>query len=140
MLATAARQPTTAHFLRRAGSPLRRALGPSNAPVAAHTRSVEQTENALILFYVAAVFPVVTRNADRLHQRAVLAPDTGADDCGSRWQLAGASQFSKLDTHAVERPIKLGDVAPTAIVGSDWEDAEHIGFSTIGGADFAVHL
>src|ERR1700727_3731047 len=90
-------------------------------------RSVEQTENALILFDVAAIFAVVTWNADRLHQRAILAPHTGADDCGSRRQLAGASQFGKLDTHAVERPIKLGDVAPSAIVGSDWKDAEHIG-------------
>src|ERR1700691_5039899 len=107
---------------------------------AAHTRSVKQTENALILFDVAAIFAVVTWNADRLHQRAIVAPDTGADDCGSRWQLAGASQFSKLDTHAVERTIELGDVAPTAIVGSDWKDAEHIGFSTLRGADFAVHL
>src|ERR1700722_477483 len=102
--------------------------------------SVEQTENALILFYVAAIFSVVTWNADRLHQRALLTPDTGADDCGSRRQLAGASQFSKLDTHAVERPIKLGNVASSAIVGSDRKDAEHIGFSAIGGADFAVHL
>src|SRR5271167_556028 len=105
-----------------------------------HTRSVEQTENALILFYVASIFAVVTRNADRLHQRALLTPDTGADDCGSRRQLAGASQVGKLDTHAVERSIKLGDVAPTAIVGSDWKDAEHIGFSAIGDADLAVHL
>src|SRR3984893_3973689 len=96
-------------------------------------RSVKQTENALILFDVAAIFAVVTWNADRLHQRAILAPDTGADDCGSRWQLAGASKFGKLDTHAVERPIKLGDVAPTAIVSSDRKDAEHIGSSAIGG-------
>jgi hypothetical protein len=66
-------------------------------------------------------------------------PDTGADDGGSRWQLAGASQFSQLDTHAIERPIKLGDVARAAIVCSDRKDAEHIGFSAIGGADFAVH-
>jgi len=83
----------------------------------------------LILFYVAAIFPVVPWNADRLQQRAILAPDTGADDCGSQWQLAGASQFSKVDTHAVERPIKLGDVAPTAIVGSDWEDASTSGLA-----------
>src|SRR6204780_507930 len=108
--------------------------------IAAHTRSVEQTQNALVLFYVAAIFSVVAWNADRLHQRSLRAPDTGADDCGSRWQLAGASQFGQLDTHAVERPIKLGDVAPTAVVGCDWKDAEHIGFGAIGGADFAVHL
>jgi hypothetical protein len=80
----------------------RKALGPGNVPIAAHTRSVEQTEDVLILFYVA-LFAVVTWNADRLHQRAILASDTGADDCGSPWQLAGASQFSTLDTHAVER-------------------------------------
>src|ERR1700689_3967613 len=108
--------------------------------MAAPTRSVKQTENALILFDVAAIFAVVTRNADRLYQRAFLAPDTGADDCGSRRQLAGASQFGKLDTHTVEGPIKLGDVAPTAVVGSDRKDAEHIGFSAIGDADFSVHL
>jgi hypothetical protein len=90
---------------------------PEQCRIAAHTRSVEQTEYALILFDVAAIFAVVPWNADRLHQRALLAPDTGADDGGSRWQRAGASQFSQLDTHAVERPIKLGDVAPTAVVG-----------------------
>src|ERR1700685_2320842 len=39
---------------------------------AAHTRSVKQTENALILFDVAAIFAVVTWNADRLFQRAIV--------------------------------------------------------------------
>jgi hypothetical protein len=44
------------------------ALGRSSSPIAALRALVEQTENALIFFYVAAIFAVVTWNADRSHQ------------------------------------------------------------------------
>ena len=102
--------------------------------------SIEQAEDALILFDVAAIFAVVRRNADCSHHGGFLAPDTGADDCGSRWQLAGSSQFGKLDTHAVERPIKLGDVARAAVVGGERKDSEHFRVRAIGRADFTAHL
>src|ERR1700722_16449432 len=106
----------------------------------ANAGSIEHAENALILFDVAAIFAVVTRNADCSHHRGFLAPDTGAGDCGARGELARAAQLAELDAHAVERTIKLRDVARAAIVGRDCKDAEHFRIRAIRGADFTAHL
>src|SRR5580700_2423479 len=111
-----------------------------NPAISAHAGSIEQAEDALILFDVAAIFAVVTRNADCSHHRGFLTPDTGAGDCGARGELARAAQLAELDAHAVERTIKFCDVARAAIVGSDCKDAEHFRIRAIGGADFTAHL
>src|SRR5271155_3578987 len=105
-----------------------------------NTHSIEQAEDALILFDVAAIFAVVRRNADCSHHRGFLAPDTGAGDCGARGELARAAQLAERDPHAVERTIKFRDVARAAIVGRDCKDAEHFGIRAIGRADFTAHL
>src|SRR4029077_3051537 len=81
--------------------------------------SIEQAQDALILFDVAAIFAVVTRNTDCSPHRGFLTPDTGAGDCGARGELACAAHLSELDAHAVERTVKLGDVARAAVVGGD---------------------
>src|ERR1700677_3408373 len=109
-------------------------------PISATAGSIEQAEDALILFDVAAIFAVVRRNADCSHHRGFLAPDTRAGDCGARGQLARAAQLAELDAHAVERTIKLCDVARAAIVGGDCKDAQHFRIRAIGGADFTAHL
>src|ERR1700722_9954972 len=74
-------------------------MGPKNCPQAClmHAGSIEQAEDALILFDLAAIFAVVTRNADCSHHRGFLAPDTGAGDCGARGELARAAQLAELD-------------------------------------------
>src|ERR1700691_4286699 len=58
--------------------------GPVNPTISAPTASIEQAEDALILFDIAAIFAVVTWNADCLHHRSLLAPDAGACDRGVR--------------------------------------------------------
>src|ERR1700692_3815298 len=63
---------------------------------AAHAGSVEQAEDALILFDVAAIFAVVTRNADCSHHRGFLAPDTGAGGCGARGGLDRAAPVAEV--------------------------------------------
>src|SRR6202789_4418400 len=93
-----------------------------NPTVSANAGSIEQAENTLILFDVAAIFAVVWRNADCSHHRGFLAPDTGAGDRGARGDLARAAQLAELDAHPVERTIKLCDVAWAAIVGGDCKD------------------
>ena len=52
-------------------------------PISANAGSIEQAEDALILFDVAAIFAVVRRNADCSYHRGLLAPDTGAGNCGA---------------------------------------------------------
>src|ERR1700721_4880128 len=99
--------------------------GRVNPAISANADSIEQAEDALILFDVAAIFAVVRRNADCSHDRGFLAPDTGAGDCGARGELARAAQLAERDTHAVERTIKLCDVARAAVVSRDRKDAEH---------------
>src|SRR6202049_608611 len=90
-----------------------------NTAISANAGSIEQAEDALILFDGAAIFAVVRRNADCSHHRGFLAPDTGAGDCGARGGLARAAQLAELDAHAVERTIKLCDVARNPSVGGD---------------------
>src|SRR6202163_2453996 len=111
-----------------------------NPAISANAGSIEQAEDALLLFAVAALFAVVRRNADCSHHRGFLAPDTGAGDCGARGELACAAQLAELDAHAIERTIKLCDVARAAVVGGDCKDAEHFRVRAIGGADFTAHL
>src|ERR1700688_4897548 len=86
-----------------------------NPAISADAGSIEQAEDALILFDVAAIFAVVRRNADCPHHRGFLAPNTGTGDCGARGELSRAAQFAELDAHAVECTIKLCDVARAAI-------------------------
>src|SRR3984893_10019447 len=114
--------------------------GRVNPAISANAGSIEQAEDSLILFDVAAIFAVVRRNADCSHHRGFLAPDTGAGDCGARGELARAAQLAELDAHAVERTIKLCDVARAAVVGGACKDAAHRGVRAIGGADFTAHL
>src|SRR5258707_11694003 len=114
--------------------------GRLNPAISANAGSIEQAEDALILFDVAAIFAIVTRNADCSHHRGLLAPDTGAGDCGARGGLARAAQLAELDAHAVERAIKLCDIARAAIVGGDCKDAEHFRIRAIGRADVTAHL
>src|SRR5271156_4582317 len=114
--------------------------GRVNPAISANAGSIEQAEDALILFDVAPIFAVVRRNADCSHHRGFLAPDTGAGDIGVRGELARAAQLAERDAHAVERTIKFRDVARAAIVGRDCKDAEHFGIRAIGRADFTAHL
>src|ERR1700732_1016830 len=116
----------------------RRVKARVNPAISANAGSIEQAEDALILFDVAAIFAVVRRNADCSHHRGLLAPDTGAGDCGARGELARRAQPAELDPQAVERTIKLRDGARAAIVGRHWKDAEHFRIRAIGGADFTV--
>src|ERR1700722_9610724 len=113
---------------------------PVNSTISANAGSIEQAEDALILFEVADIFPVVRRNADCPHHRGLLAPDTRAGDCGARGERSGAAQLAERDAHAVERTIKLCDVARAAVVGRNCKDAEHFRIRAIGGADFTAHL
>src|SRR3984957_16281935 len=110
------------------------------ATISANAGSIEQAEVVLIIFDVYVIFAVVRRNADCSHHRGFLAPDTGAGDCRARGDLARAAQLAELDAHAVERTIKLCNVAWAAIVGGDGKDAEHFRIRAIGGADFTAHL
>src|ERR1700679_888524 len=109
-------------------------------PISAPAGSIEQACDALIIFDVAAIFAVVRRNADCSHHRGLLAPDAGAGDCGVRSKLPRAAQLAEGDAHAVERTIKLRDVARAAVVGRDCKDAEHLRIRAIGGADITAHL
>src|ERR1700679_4093360 len=117
-----------------------RSKGQVTPAISANPTSIEQAEDALILFDVAPIFTVVSRNADCSHHRGFLAPDTGAGDRGARGELARAAQLAERDAHAVERTIKLRDVARAAVVGCDGKDAEHLRIRAIGGADVTAHL
>ncbi len=58
--------------------------GRVNPAISAAAASIEEAEDALILLDVAAIFAVVAGNAECLHHRGLLAPDTGACDSGTR--------------------------------------------------------
>jgi hypothetical protein len=86
-----------------------------NRPDAPQELSVKYAQDALILFEVAAIFAVITRNADRSHHGGLLAPDTGACHCGAGRKLARTAKIADLDANAVERTIEFRNVAWPAV-------------------------